>query len=1258
MSSIFSVGPDEINRLNQYQLTELLIKLISLEAGKNGIPKSNISGTLNITVADGGEDARIEWSDGPEKTEWLKSRCVLFQCKDTDTSRENCRKEVLKTDNITVKERVDDVLSRGGSYILFCTTSCTGKMESERISGFRDGFSDANKPYASTADIYIYDANKISNWVNEYVSAIALVKNFIGPIIPDGLKTWDEWSGYINDVTDFVSDDILNKYIIEIRKHFLNNGKVARIVGLSGIGKSRLALEIFRPPKDISDGIEQYSLSSSCVYIKEAKDELPDILGQFVRHNLSSTIIVDDCDYNIHKKLRKEVEHRDSKLKLLTLDFNTIDIDDDIPVINLKKVSDDIIKGILKQVYPGLSDGDTFRIVEFSQGFPQIAVLLGKARTLGVENIGQLKDRDLIKRLVWQRESPNDEGYTVIKTCSLFDKVGYFEEVASERILIANNIASINPDVFYKHAEDFIKRGVIDRRGRFIRVVPPPLAITLAAEWWGDCSPEKLKEVFNDLTPELVKALSEQISKLHFVPKAKEFVKTLVGSQAPFGQAEVLLTEQGSRLFRSFVEVNPESCTEAIENVFGKLTKEELLAVGPARRNLIWSLEKLCFWKETFYSAASILLSFAAAENETWANNATNQFLQLFHIYLSGTQASPEDRFSIINEALTSDWIEKRILAVKALGSVLHSYHFSRSGGVETQGSRAALRDWEPKDFNEIISYQKKAIEKLTEIACTDSELLEYVKHELGIRIRELVHYDQIDNLDFAIDRIISTVGNYWPEALHSIRQTLELDRNSLSEEMIKILEKMVNKLIPNDVPEKLRLIVSIPDWEHHKDDNDHYIDVSAQRAKILATELNEKQEELANNIEIIFSGEQRQGFTFGYALGQLHKNPKSFIELALNSLRIIPEDRANPNVLCGFLAAISDRNIIGNTLEEVSKDSKLTKFLIELTRFSKFNLLDVKRILELVDQGLIKISELSMFSYNSVTGHLSIEEITSISDLISTYGSEGSVCAFNILYMYCFHDNERLKKCLPNFKTYLSRKGFLIDIEKPNYRAGHAWEQIIEYLLKNDDNEIVPITAEDIIKLSYQENIPYNANYYISRVLKMLIKDYFDVVWPIIGRSLIEDDIVQRYHLMHMFGNLYKKEKPQEHALSYAPSDLLIKWCKETQPNGARIIASFFPVVEVDESGSFKWNKIMRLLIDNFGNDESFLKAISGNLNSFIWSGSLIPYYNNQISLMNELSDHPFINTRKWAKDNIHWLKKTIEDIKKHEEEHILGIF
>jgi len=42
----------------------------------------------------------------------------------------------------------------------------------------------------------------------------------------------------------------------------------------------------------------------------------------------------------------------------------------------------------------------------------------------------------------------------------------------------------------------------------------------------------------------------------------------------------------------------------------------------------------------------------ALAESETWANNATGQFVQLFQISLSGGNASYEERLIVIDELI------------------------------------------------------------------------------------------------------------------------------------------------------------------------------------------------------------------------------------------------------------------------------------------------------------------------------------------------------------------------------------------------------------------------------------------------------------------------------------------------------------------------------------------------------------------------------------------------------------------------------
>ncbi|MEA2000099.1 MAG: hypothetical protein U9N61_12350 [Euryarchaeota archaeon] len=107
MIRILEITPDDINKLDDLQLTDLLLRLLRLEAQKYGIPKSCISGSLNIKAADGGEDAHIKWSGGPEKTEWIPNRYTLFQCKATEMPSSKCKNEIVSDGEL--KPRVKNV---------------------------------------------------------------------------------------------------------------------------------------------------------------------------------------------------------------------------------------------------------------------------------------------------------------------------------------------------------------------------------------------------------------------------------------------------------------------------------------------------------------------------------------------------------------------------------------------------------------------------------------------------------------------------------------------------------------------------------------------------------------------------------------------------------------------------------------------------------------------------------------------------------------------------------------------------------------------------------------------------------------------------------------------------------------------------------------------------------------------------------------------------------------------------------------------
>ncbi|MFZ2653741.1 MAG: hypothetical protein WAX69_02385 [Victivallales bacterium] len=1262
MSRIFETTGKDIERLDAFQLTKLLLRLMTLEAEKFGIPRSCVSGSLNITARDGGEDANIKWDGAPDKTEWFPNRYTLFQCKATDTSPSTCSAEVFDSEGKDIKKRVDEVLSAGGAYVLFCTTSCNTAMDLARVEAIRNSFRKLGKSYSETVSIQVYSADKISSWVNQYVSAVVTVKNDIGASLPSSVSTWKEWSGYSENSISFVSDADLQKYISTLRSHFLENRRVARIIGLSGVGKTRLAFETFRVPLDRINDPVQAALSDSCVYVNAEKEtNISSTVAEWVKQRMHGTVVVDNCDFSLHKLLCQEVRHTESFLNLLTLDYSVDDHPSDHPYILLPRVSDEIIRGMLKQVYPGFSDADRDRIVEFSQGFPRMAVLIAQAHLDKERDIGKLNDKDLVEKLLWQRGTPDSTAKKVIMVCSLFEHLGFVGDVAEQRIFAAEQICLMDKDEFFRHAESFIQKHILDRRNRYVRVVPRPLAITLAAEWWSGCSPELAKNLFLSEMPQgMAQALCDQAANLQFVQRAREIVSMLYGKKGPFYQAEVLLSEQGSRLFRSLVEVNPEPCVNALDHVIGGFSRDHLLAiVGPTRRNLVSSIEKLCFWKETFPKAARLMFALAAAENEVWGNNATHQFLQLYHIYLSGTQADPPDKISILDEALSSTWSEKRVLAIQALGSMLETDSFNRMGGVEKQGSRPTAEDWYPKTNKDIFDYLEEALKRLTQISCSSSELASLAKKELGDRIRGLIAYDRIDSLEKAIIEIGKTSKGFWPEAIHSIRDALEYD----GEEMGPILRERVDLwqkiLTPATLPDRLRLIVSIPDYEHHKDKDDNYEDISAKRAQELAVELIKREQELLDNLSLIMTGEQRQGHIFGYELAQHLVNPKKFIFKALDILRVIPEGKGNPSVICGFLGGLKNRELRTEVLEQVSQDKDLSIYLVEMTRLSQAEKADLDRIIRAAQECKITVSQIHAFSYNSVLDHLHISEVIYFCDQIASFDVASVACAFDMLYMYCYRNKSRWEAALVNFRRYLMTKGLLSEIGRNPIYRDHYWQETVCSLLRKtpkDDELSVAITKE-IISSCGEEKFSYDAKFYVSKVLSILLSDYFDHVWPIIGAGLLSEKWRVVHNLGYLLGKMGEKTKG-DLVLAKAHLPSLMEWCLANKPNGPKRLARIIPVYYLHPDSTYKWHEFARTMIDSFGDDVEVLSAISGNLHTFSWSGSVVPYYERQIHMMEELSTSPHHSVKEWAKKNIEWLKEQIVAERNQEEEEKIGIY
>ena len=190
MPSVLQVTTKDISNLAAGQLQSLLNRLMHLEGLQNSIPLSSTQGTdaARITVADGGQDASIEWSGGVPHTNFFLRRHTVYQVKAESMPRSKCRDEMLmapfsgkkvkkakkprRSDkgkqggpSPTLKPLIASCLDREGGYVIFCNQPAEGDRLADRVSGMREGLRLAGRKDWKSAAVDFFDGNRIRDWV-------------------------------------------------------------------------------------------------------------------------------------------------------------------------------------------------------------------------------------------------------------------------------------------------------------------------------------------------------------------------------------------------------------------------------------------------------------------------------------------------------------------------------------------------------------------------------------------------------------------------------------------------------------------------------------------------------------------------------------------------------------------------------------------------------------------------------------------------------------------------------------------------------------------------------------------------------------------------------------------------------------------------------------------------------------------------------------------------------------------------------------
>jgi hypothetical protein len=399
----------------------------------------------------------------------------------------------------------------------------------------------------------------------------------------------------------------------------------------------------------------------------------------------------------------------------------------------------------------------------------------------------------------------------------------------------------------------------------------------------------------------LLDAMCEQLSYLDFIPDARGLVERLCGPSGPFGQPAALETEGGSRALRFLVDTNPDAIMFALERAFDERTEAELRGIeSRARRNVMWALEKLVFRRDFFSRAATLLLSFAVAETESYANSATGIFSGLFHLYLSGSEANGQTKLAFVDEVLASNDLRSQAIVVRALTEGLQINHFTRLGGAEVQGSAPPLHDWDP-NAEEMKDYLCGILKRFAQFAVTPGVLSRVASDGIAVHLRGLIGLGPalFEAVDAAVREVVEKRSAYWPEALESVTHSLQYEVPGFPEEYRKRVESLRDLMLPRNLADRLHFYVTNLPWGIvHGDLNE----VQAE-ARSLADEFSVQPEAMFTLLSALSAGEQRQSSVFGHRLGIVFDDPSRLLSSALTALAAAPE--GNPAFVGGLIGGL-----------------------------------------------------------------------------------------------------------------------------------------------------------------------------------------------------------------------------------------------------------------------------------------------------------------------------------------------------------------
>ena len=1239
MTSPFEITKQDVADLDDIGLRNLIQRLLEAEAAHLGVPLSAIDVGGAQSAPDGGVDAAIRWQSEPQAGGWLPRPFTVIQCKATKMPAALIRKEMRPGDR--PRPIFAELAQAHGAYLLATTEDFGSVAGARRLTAMRRALDDVDGADAIAIDLY--GADRLARWANEHAGVAMWVREQAGRDLM-GWRPLEGWSGggdapYILDersrvVIDGAPDQTVGQAIDAIRGALALPRAAVRMVGVSGVGKTRLAEALFDQHVGSVGHIKPaYAIYGDAGHLAAAS--APTTAERLAVSGQRAVLVVDNCAEHLHRQLADIVRRYNSRTSLLTIDYElTTDGLHQTTIIRLGEGSDAAINGLIAQRFPSIGSIVRHRLAEFAGGNARIALAISRGVEVG-DTLSDLTDLNLIDRLFqigWR-----GDGDMSLRTAAEVASLVYAfhaddtPSYAAENTTLAS-LAELSDQTFYAAIERGLDLGIAQRRGPQRAIKPDALADRLATIRLKQSDPASLLAAFAAGPSRLLASFARRLGRLHNEPKAVLLANQLLSPEGWLGDISL----HDDRMCYAFAHVAPAAQEATLAAIERAVRTHSLSDHGERYRVYAEALVHIAWDRQLFARAMTSLAALAQKEpTDSNQDTATRLLVERFRPNLSFTMADGADRLAFLDKLIDEGGEASDRIVVGALAAMLSTGDVTSFFQTEF-GARIQATEWKFRDQQQIEDWFDGAYQRLESFALLEGPVADKARSAIILTLRSNV----LHGLGARSAQAVRTVrpANYWDEGWRAVSQVLSYDDRLRSDDTRMLFRQLERDLRPDDLESCFQAFVLGKPYRHphpraHGGRNNRDNGLLARACGVAVVASGEALMPWLERATVANHATGPLAFVRGLVARRV--DPDGLWEQAVSTFKDGDHELRRPAVLSGVLRAVweHDPSWVRARLDEVAIDPDLAPHSIILTPDEAIDGLAVDRWMLGLDRGILSPSHVELLLYGGASTHLAATDLARLLRRLSNEEG-GAVAALNILYFRRHSDQQENRPAGSELECV--QRSLLVDprcYAVSSHRIDHEATALARELMP--DQELArgvarALKASSSADVRLPDDFAELTELLVETHLKVVLDEFVD---PSVNDLLSDGLFSQRFD---DDSNLAASDRLDR--------TVVLDWIgADPQPRALKLAGLIPYAVSNDGGASLSWSPLALALIENAFDPVTVLSRFHAR---FYTGSSTGPFYlrvERRLPLIDTMVQHPRKTVRAWARTTRNEMEATI---------------